>query len=252
MYDQDLSTVHFCVKELSKEYQFHEEPLRLWSSLLSQFGTVGLASASDANERRAIHGRDAAIDVIASGEPHHFNAAAKNWVKGGVRSSSMMDLDEADADEMASRLPAALKELYLGAVEQPGREGAMPSPKILMRKGYPLKRSPLGPLLDASFMIQTDSYIGAVAMSLRSVARAPTDPLAYLVAAAASIGRLAQRQSDNRHQLILQAAVLIRASAEIKRKGKVGDAEEMAYEHFNLGRAFQSVSEYQLPLSAST
>ena len=72
-------------------------------------------------------------------------------------------------------------------------------------------------------------------MSLRAISRAPSDPLLHLLAGAASLGRMTNRQAANRHHMAIQGVALINQSAQLQGK------EESAINYYNLGRAFQSL-----------
>ncbi|CAO1620655.1 unnamed protein product [Parajaminaea phylloscopi] len=115
------------------------------------------------------------------------------------------EFDDADMeDARASRFVGGGAE---GAVEPPdGAETsvmAFDGPVEALEK-IPTKANPLTELHYGYLLLVGSSYQAALSYFLRAYSRSPVDPLICLVAACACLGRMTNRQVDNRHHLLLQ------------------------------------------------
>lgn len=125
-------------------------------------------------------------------------------VESGDESSEEDEPDDADLeqDRTSMGMPASdldEDETVVGQDTTSGPEiGERGVEKIVKRL------NPLTELHYSFLLLVGSSYQAALSYSLRAYVRLPLDPLICLVAASACLGRMTNRQVDNRHHLLLQ------------------------------------------------
>ncbi|KAG6331587.1 hypothetical protein ID866_7502 [Astraeus odoratus] len=110
----------------------------------------------------------------------------------------------------------------------------------------PTKNNPMPVTLYGQLCLAAKSYQSAIFYLLHAYDYCPDDPMICLCLAIASIGRAMQRQSDNRHHLIVQGMAFLSHYRNIRRQG--GDHALPEIE-FNFGRAFHQLGIHSLAVS---
>ncbi|CAO1612960.1 unnamed protein product [Sympodiomycopsis kandeliae] len=85
-----------------------------------------------------------------------------------------------------------------------GNDGSGSSATRVQREQPPKKPTPLAELYYSYYLLAAGSYQAALAYSLRAYSRLPHDPLICLTVGIACLGRMTNRQTDNRHHLLIQ------------------------------------------------
>ncbi|PWN18991.1 TPR-like protein [Microstroma glucosiphilum] len=94
------------------------------------------------------------------------------------------------------------------------------------REKPPTKEGIIGEIAYGYFLLVTSSWQSALGISLRAYARAPNEPVVCLMAAVACFGRMTNRQTDNRHHLLLQGISFL----SLYRKYRIAEVKRGATE----------------------
>ncbi|CDR99742.1 related to transcription factor TFIIIC subunit [Sporisorium scitamineum] len=123
----------------------------------------------------------------------------------------------------------------------PDIKGDRPDPTLATRLARPTKPSPLAEMFYGYMLLYSGGYQTSSAFFCRAYAVQPTDPLLSLVTAVAFLSRATNRQTDNRHHMILTATTFLQKYLRFRgeKEGEGGGREaEMEY---NRARAMHHV-----------
>lgn len=204
LYARDFTRAFEIARWLPTTYQFHNEPLRLISSLANSLGFYGVDAFVSSTNTKQYQRRMRTHEAIVTGGPTKVNPRTGRWTMVG-----------ADEDDDKS----------LGAGELVGKIQA-PTP--------PTKSSPIGEIFYGYLMLCANSFQPAMGYLYRALALQQSDPLLCLLCAVASLGRATNRQVDNRNHTIVQGMAMLAQYGELR-----GDTPEVDY---NFGRAYHQLS----------
>ena len=123
MYSRDYIRVFDVARWFPTHYQFHNEPLRLITSVANGMGLFGVDAFVSATNTKQYQRRMRTQEAVASGHPAKFNARTGRWTTAGADDD---DFDETMADGDDTRT--------LGTTPQPIQ--TKPSPISEMFYGY--------------------------------------------------------------------------------------------------------------------
>lgn len=205
LYARDPTRAFEIARWLPTTYQFHNEPLRLISSLANSLGFYGVDAFVSSTNTKQYQRRMRTHETIVSGGPIKLNPRTGRW--------TMMGVDEEDDKGMGN-------DDLVGKVQA---------------QAPPTKSSPIGEIFYGYLMLCANSFQPAMGYLYRALALQQSDPLLCLLCGVASLGRSTNRQVDNRNHTIIQGMALFTHYAELR-----GDIPEVdynfarAYHHLNL------------------
>ncbi|GAC95566.1 hypothetical protein PHSY_003142 [Pseudozyma hubeiensis SY62] len=254
LYAKDWPTVWSSVRWMAQEMQFHNFPLKLGASLANATGIHSLGRMISNNDVKFYQRRMRQAEAVARGAPCKFSGVSRRWqvpkdvtaslarqgddawVGQGSAQRSAADASESDADlssdhqEEASSIPEI--------------KGDRPDPALAVRLARPTKPSPLAEIFYGYMLLYSGGFQSSSAFFGRAFAIQPTDPLLCLVTSVAVLSRSTNRQTDNRHHMILTAISFLQKYLKYRaEEGEVGEGKgkywaEMEY---NRGRAMHHV-----------
>lgn len=140
------------------------------------------------------------------------------------------DEDGAHADSPTVRQGSAL----IGDIR-----GDRPDGALAIRLARPSKPSPLAEMFYGYMLLYSGGYQSSAAFFGRAYAIQPTDPLLCLVTAVAYLSRSTNRQTDNRHHMVLTAVTFLQKYLKHRAEDKANRHwREMEY---NRGRAMHHI-----------
>lgn len=110
----------------------------------------------------------------------------------------------------------------------------------------PTKNNPMPVAIYGQLCLAAKSYQSAIFYLLHAYDYCPEDPMICLCLAISSIGRAMQRQSDNRHHLIVQGMAFLSHYRRIRRQDGDHVLPEIEY---NFGRAFHQLGLHSLAVT---
>lgn len=198
LYAQDPARVFEIARWFPTTFQFHNEPLRLITSLANGLGFYGVDAFVSSTNTKQYQRRMRTHEAIVAGEPAKINQRTGRWTIAGVDED-----DEAGGEEFTEH-----------SKTQPP----------------PSKSSPIGEMFYGYLMLCANSYQPAMGYLYRAYALQQSDPLLCLLCCVASLGRATNRQVDNRNHTIVQGLAMLQRYAELRGQGPEVD--------YNFGRAF--------------
>ncbi|SJX60370.1 related to transcription factor TFIIIC subunit [Sporisorium reilianum f. sp. reilianum] len=145
-----------------------------------------------------------------------------------------------DSDDAETRAdsPAATRHGSTSAITA-DIKGDRPDALLAIRLARPTKPSPLAEMFYGYMLLYSGGYQTSSAFFGRAYAVQPTDPLLSLVTAVAFFSRATNRQTDNRHHMILTATSFLQKYLQFR--GADGGGKHWAEMEFNRGRAMHHV-----------
>lgn len=244
LYQQDYLQIAEAVRHFFYHWQFNNTAIRLQTLLANAVGFYGLDLFAERRLSKLIVRRNRTHESLIAGRKYVISRVERRYVIRGKlqQSKSRKDskrwitghLDEdgkigrkkktnKDVDEGRSHLPDEDDEG--DDEEEEGAEDVLPEEHFVrgppgsstageetMTGGFeklPTKFNPLGELHYGYFLLVGGSYQSALAYFLRSYSRLASDPLICLTAACACLGRMTNRQADNRNHLLIQGLSLL-------------------------------------------
>ncbi|GAC73563.1 RNA polymerase III transcription factor TFIIIC [Moesziomyces antarcticus T-34] len=218
LYARDWSTVWGCLRWMAQEMQFHNFPLQLAASLANGTGFHSLGRLISNNDIKFYQRRMRQGEAVARGATCRFSTHNRRWqVPVGVlgREAETKDLVE------EARRATEERELDDGVVvgledddhasgsdaetDEGDIKGDRPDAALAVRLARPTKPSPLGEMFYGYMLLYSGGYQSSAAFFGRAHAIQPTDALLSLVSAVAFLSRSTNRQTDNRHHMVLTA-----------------------------------------------
>ncbi|PPQ91090.1 hypothetical protein CVT25_013128 [Psilocybe cyanescens] len=209
-------------RKLITQHQFNNEPLRiLMASLASGLRTTDAFITSTLQKHLF---REMKLSDTAAKNPEvlKWNPLNKRYAPTGHSKSAEHDDDDQD-DDAPSVDDVSLSNDRSGLPE------------------IPIKENPVIVAIYGQICVAAKSYQSAIFYLLMAYDYCPDDPMICLCLAIASIGRAMQRQSDNRHHLIIQQAM---AFLSKYRKLRGTHDEGMREVEFNFARTFHQLGLY--------
>ncbi|PWN33930.1 TPR-like protein [Meira miltonrushii] len=235
-------------------YQFHTEALRAMLVVSNSSGFAGHEALQTANNIKFFLRRSRIHESMVQDARIMFNKSKKRWIvrdslfdrtgRGGpdeeeadgednfgqdtVNNTRMEDDDlnesdsEVDEQSRAGRREQAdlglqsrkvfdkPKIAWENVKDDPGMDASIHKP--------PTRYNPANELFYAGLLLTSSNGIPSMAYCLRTYAHFPNDALVCLACAVACLGRAANRQVDNRNQVVMQAYAFLHHYREIRKK----------------------------------
>lgn len=262
LYARDWPTVWSGVRWLAQEMQFHDFPLKLGASLTNATGIHSLGSMIGNNDVKFYQRRMRQAEAVARGAPCKFSAVGRRWhVPKDVTSSLARRADEtwdrhageanrhvAEQEDEAEGVEASDSEGGSSFDDQDENEkssnidikGDRPDAALATRLARPTKPSPLAEMFYGYMLLYSGGFQSSSAFFSRAYVIQPTDPLLCLVTAVAKLSRSTNRQTDNRHHMILTAMTFFQQYVKF-RADNGARSENRAEIEYNRGRAMHHV-----------
>ncbi|EST09947.1 Tetratricopeptide repeat [Kalmanozyma brasiliensis GHG001] len=254
LYVQDWPTVWSAVRWLAQEMQFHNLPLKLGASLANATGFHSLGKMIGNNDIKFYQRRMRSGEAVARGVQCRFSTTNKRWQVPVAVYNSLTKTDGAghlrqanderddgeddvhaeDSDGSLSDEPSSTSAPFSSAPSQ-DIKGDRPDPALAIRLARPTKPSPLAELHYGYMLLYSGGFQSSAAFFGRAFAVQPADPLLCLVTATAFLGRSTNRQTDNRHHMILTALSFLQDYRKFREEGKWAEME------YNAARALHHV-----------
>ena len=207
LYSRDFARAFEIARWLPTTYQFHNEPLRLITSLANSLGFYGVDAFVSSTNTKQYQRRMRTHEAIIMGRPAKVNPRTGRWTMVGVDDDD--EKGAAGTDEYSNTTKAQVP---------------------------PTKSSPIGEIFYGYLMLCANSFQPAMGYLYRALALQQNDPLLCLLCCAASLGRATNRQVDNRNHTVIQGMSMLANYAELR-----GQSLEVDY---NFGRAYQHLGTY--------
>lgn len=122
-------------------------------------------------------------------------------------------------------------------------KGDRPDPLLAIRLARPTKPSPLAEMFYGYMLLYSGGYQTSSAFFCRAYAVQPTDPLLSLATAVAFLSRATNRQTDNRHHMILTATTFLQKYLKCRSAAEKKEEEGLHWAEieYNRGRAMHHV-----------
>ncbi|KAF9459393.1 hypothetical protein BDZ94DRAFT_1199583 [Collybia nuda] len=209
-------------RKLITVHQFNNEPPRILMAALSSGLRPTDAFITSTLQKHLFREMKLADTAVKNPEVLRWNPLNKRYAptaqaKTGDPGEAADDDDDADP---SSTTTATEKDIKMSEI--------------------PTKHNPTLVAIYGQICIAAKSYQSAIFYLLHAYDYCPDDPMICLSLAIASIGRAMQRQSDNRHHLVVQAMAFLTQY----RKLRESDLQGMAEVEYNFGRAFHQLGLY--------
>ncbi|KAH9476509.1 Transcription factor tau subunit sfc4 [Psilocybe cubensis] len=208
-------------RKLITHHQFNNEPLRiLMSSLASGLRSTDAFITSTLQKHLF---REMKLSDTAAKNPEilKWNPLNKRYAPTGQNKSAEPEDDDQEDDAPSVDDVSVLND----------RSGL---PEI------PTKENPVIVAIYGQICVAAKSYQSAIFYLLLAYDYCPDDPMICLCLAIASIGRAMQRQSDNRHHLVIQAMAFLSKYRKLRGTHDAGVREV----EFNFARTFHQLGLY--------
>ncbi|KAF8636092.1 hypothetical protein AX17_003797 [Amanita inopinata Kibby_2008] len=219
-------------RKLITTHQFNNEPLRILLASLSSGLHATDAFITSTLQKHLFREMKLADTAVKNPEALKWNPVNKRYASA-VQGKPSDVASEAGGDEDDAGEDGGDTVLTAGGSGGHLREAAGDA-KI------PTKHNPVIVAIYGQICIAAKSYQSAIFYLLHAYDYCPQDPMICLCLAIASIGRAMQRQSDNRHHLVVQAMAFLSKYRELRKEEPDGIGEI----EFNFGRAFHQLGLY--------
>ncbi|KAF8153752.1 hypothetical protein B0H34DRAFT_65394 [Crassisporium funariophilum] len=214
------------VRKLITNNQFNNEPLRILMASLASGLRLTDAFITSTLQKHLFREMKLSDTAVKNPEILKWNRLNKRYAATGQSKSAEADEGgEDDADEQEHGSIDA---------ELPSSNDKSAPPDI------PKKENPVIITIYGQICIAAKSYQSAIFYLLHAYDYYPDDPMLCLCLAIASIGRAMQRQSDNRHHLIVQAMAFLSKYRNLRGTNTEGVREV----EYNFGRTFHQLGLY--------
>ncbi|KAL9710688.1 transcription factor TFIIIC subunit tfc4 [Leucoagaricus gongylophorus] len=213
-------------RKLITAHQFNNEPLRILLASLSS-GFVPTDSFITSTLQKHLF-REMKLSDTAVKHPEmlKWNPLNRRYAPTGSKAAEQGQ-EEEDNDNVSRDVGTS----STGAPASEAKPGIPPIPTAF---------NPVIITIYGQICIAAKSYQSAIFYLLHAYDYCPEDPMICLCLAIASIGRAMQRQSDNRHHLIVQAMAFLTQYGKLRGTNPCGLGEV----EFNFGRAFHQLGLY--------
>ncbi|KAI6048063.1 hypothetical protein EDC04DRAFT_2556141 [Pisolithus marmoratus] len=217
-------------RKLINTYQFNNEPFRILMSSLSnglRATDSFISSTLQKHLFRELRLSDAAVRTPellkwnSSSRRYNLSSTKAGEDDDGVKGGDALDEEVDDAGDA-----------------DPSGDKRQPQ--------LPTKNNPMPVTIYGQLCLAAKSYQSAIFYLLHAYDYCPEDPMICLCLAISSIGRAMQRQSDNRHHLIVQGMAFLSHYRRIRRQA--GDHVLPEIE-FNFGRVFHQLGLHSLAVT---
>ncbi|KAF9481095.1 TPR-like protein [Pholiota conissans] len=213
-------------RKLITQHQFNNEPLRiLIASLASGLRTTD-AFITSTLQKHLFREMKLSDTAVKNPETLKWNNLNKRYAP--TNQSKSAEADEDDADD----IDRAAQDHDLSATA--GSSEKAPIVEL------PTKENPVIITIYGQICIAAKSYQSAIFYLLHAYDYCPDDPVICLCLAIASVGRAMQRQSDNRHHLVVQGMAFLSKYRKLRGVHDRGMREV----EFNFGRMFHQLGLY--------
>ncbi|SNX81647.1 related to transcription factor TFIIIC subunit [Melanopsichium pennsylvanicum] len=285
LYARDWPTVWSGVRWLAQDLQFHNLPLKLGASIANGTGLHSLGRLIANNDLKYYQRRMRQAEAVARGAPCKFSTQNKKWIVAGAATSSLTeqsgkenggaeagsrnlveearrraaaDGDEEEASVLPSDTDGESDDSHIGyrrdshAARQDSAgmrdiKGDRPDEALAVRLARPSKPSPLAEMFYGYMLLYSGGFQPSAAFFGRAYAIQPTDPLLCLVTAVAFLSRATNRQTDNRHHMVLTGMAFFQKYLKFRQDEKEGEKEadqhgkHLAEMEYNRGRMMHHV-----------
>lgn len=256
LYARDWPTVWSGLRWLAQEMQFHNLPLKLAASIANGAGFHSLGRMISNNDVKFYQRRMRQAEAVAKGAPCTYSMKNKRWqVPTAVTRALVSDAgalaardageegedghveaesdltDPSDSDKDSSGLRRGRHDSSAGFGDI---KGDRPDEQMATRLARPTKPSPLAEMFYGYMLLSSGGFQSSAAFFSRAYAIQPTDPLLCLAAAVAFLSRSTNRQTDNRHHMVLQAMAFLQKYLKHREDGQ---GQHVAEREYNRGRA---------------
>ncbi|KAF8957215.1 hypothetical protein BDZ97DRAFT_1924824 [Flammula alnicola] len=213
-------------RKLITQHQFNNEPLRiLMASLASGLRTTD-AFITSTLQKHLFREMKLSDTAVKNPETLKWNQLHKRFASTVQSKTAEPEEDEAD-------------DVGLENYTAPSSSSANANDK----SGFPVlptKENPVIITIYGQICIAAKSYQSAIFYLLHAYDYCPDDPMICLCLAIASVGRAMQRQSDNRHHLVIQAMAFLSKYRKLRGIQDQGMREV----EYNFGRTFHQLGLY--------
>ncbi|PPQ68724.1 hypothetical protein CVT26_003630 [Gymnopilus dilepis] len=210
-------------RKLITQHQFNNEPLRiLMASLASGLRNTD-AFITSTLQKHLFREMKLSDTAVKNPEVLKWNPLNKRYAPTGQGGKATADADAEGDDDEEADAPSVSGE--------PSNAGMPEIPK---------EQNPVIITIYGQICIAAKSYQSAIFYLLHAYDYYPDDPMICLCLAIASIGRAMQRQSDNRHHLVVQAMAFLSKY----RKLRGTDDQTVREVEFNFARTFHQLGLY--------
>ncbi|KAI6031287.1 hypothetical protein BKA83DRAFT_4198140 [Pisolithus microcarpus] len=217
-------------RKLINTYQFNNEPFRILMSSLSGGLRATDSFISSTLQKHLFRELRLSDAVVRTPELLKWNSSSRRYNLSSTKTGE---------DDDGTRGGDALDE-EVDDIGDADPSGDKRQPRL------PTKNNPMPVTIYGQLCLAAKSYQSAIFYLLHAYDYCPEDPMICLCLAISSIGRAMQRQSDNRHHLIVQGMAFLSHYRRIRRQA--GDHVLPEIE-FNFGRAFHQLGLHSLAVT---
>ncbi|KDR78033.1 hypothetical protein GALMADRAFT_245006 [Galerina marginata CBS 339.88] len=211
-------------RKLITQNQFNNEPLRiLVASLASGLRTTD-AFITSTLQKHLFREMKLSDTAVKNPEILKWNPLNKRYAPTGQAKTAELDEEAEDGDAPSIDDPSS-------------STTSVSSTDKAARHEIPTKSNPVMVTIYGQICIAAKSYQSAIFYLLHAYDYCPDDPMVCLCLAIASVGRAMQRQSDNRHHLVVQAMAFLSKYRKLRGVDDQGVREV----EYNFGRTFHQL-----------
>ncbi|KAH7882558.1 hypothetical protein F5I97DRAFT_1906074 [Phlebopus sp. FC_14] len=209
-------------RKLINTYQFNNEPFRILMSSLASGLRATDSFISSTLQKHMLRELRLSDGAVKTPELLKWNNSSRRY--------HLITAKATDDDDTAK---------VADALEDEG-EGADDADPTSIKKSIrlPTKNNPMPVTLYGQLCLAAKSYQSAIFYLLHAYDYCPEDPMICLSLGISSLGRAMQRQSDNRHHLVVQGMAFLAQYRKTRRRAGEHVLPEI---EFNFGRAFQQL-----------
>ncbi|KAF8812960.1 TPR-like protein [Phlegmacium glaucopus] len=212
-------------RKLIGQHQFNNEPLRILMASLASGLKVTDSFITSTLQKHLFREMKLSDTAVKNPEILKWNPLNKRYAPTGQGKST--DPDEGGDDDGEEN-------------ERGSLENESTTHDKSKRPEIPTKENPVIVAIYGQICIAAKSYQSAIFYLLHAYDYCPDDPMICLCLAIASAGRAMQRQSDNRHHLVVQAMAFLSKYRNLRGTNTEGVREV----EYNFGRMFHQLGLY--------
>ncbi|KAI5998108.1 hypothetical protein EDD15DRAFT_2243627 [Pisolithus albus] len=217
-------------RKLINTHQFNNEPFRILMSSLSGGLRATDSFISSTLQKHLFRELRLSDAVVRTPELLKWNSSSRRYNLSSTKTGE---------DDDGTRGGDALDE-EVDDIGDADPSGDKRQPRL------PTKNNPMPVTIYGQLCLAAKSYQSAIFYLLHAYDYCPEDPMICLCLAISSMGRAMQRQSDNRHHLIVQGMAFLSHYRRIRRQ----DGDHVLPEiEFNFGRAFHQLGLHSLAVT---
>ncbi|KAF4623249.1 hypothetical protein D9613_002332 [Agrocybe pediades] len=223
-------------RKIITQHQFDNEPLRILMASLASGLRPTDAFITSTLQKHLFREMKLSDTAVKKPETLRWNPLNKRYAATGQGSSKSADQDQDQDEEDEEDLEgvdnrSSAPPVMSASASTSGSGGPPP---------IPTKQNPVIIAIYGQICIAAKSYQSAIFYLLHAYDYFPEDPMICLCLAIASVGRAMQRQSDNRHHLVVQAMAFLSKYRKLRGASDKGMREV----EYNFGRTFHQLGLY--------